>query len=63
MDIYTASECAYKNGYEKGIADFAKRLKENIDNGKIYRTVDDYELTITHIKNTAKELTKNDAEV
>lgn len=63
MNIHDATEYSWKNGYEKGIADFAKRLKENIDNGKIYRTVDDYELTITHIKNTAKELTKNDAEV
>ena len=62
MDIYTASEVSYKNGYEKGIADFAKRLKDNIDNGELYRTVDDYELTITHIKNTARELTKNEAE-
>lgn len=61
MNIHDATEISYKNGYEKGIADFAKRLKENIDNGKLYSTVDDYELTITHIKNTAKELMKNDA--
>ena len=62
MNIHDATEQAYKNGYEAGVKEFAKRLKDNIDYGKIYRTVDDYELTITHIKNTAKELTKNDAE-
>ena len=62
MDKYAIAEVAYKNGYEAGVKEFAKRLKDNIDYGKLYRTVDDYELTITHIKNTARELTKNDAE-
>ena len=28
MKIYEATEQAYKNGYEKGIKDFAERLKE-----------------------------------
>ena len=56
MNIHDATEQAYKNGYEAGVKEFAKRLKDNIDYGKIYRTVDDYELTITHIKNTAREL-------
>ena len=63
MNIHDATEISYKNGYEAGVKEFAEKLKENIDYGKLYRTVDDYELTITHIKNTARELTKNDAEV
>ena len=29
MDIHLATEQAYKNGYEKGVKDFAERLREN----------------------------------
>lgn len=56
MDKYTMTEEAYKNGYEAGVKKFAEKLKENIDNGELYGTVDDYLLTVNHIKSVAKEL-------
>ena len=28
MDIYTASEVAYKNGYKAGVKELAEKLKE-----------------------------------
>ena len=56
MDQYTMTEEAYKNGYEAGIKKFAEKLKENIDNGELYSTVDDYLLTTNHIKSVVKEL-------
>lgn len=49
MDIYTAQEVAYKNGYEAGVKEFAKKLKEMLG-VKNFGLVD----------NLAKELTKND---
>lgn len=53
MDIYTASETAYKNGYEAGVKEFAEKFKQLIG-------VKDFGL----VDNLAKELTesKNDLE-
>lgn len=31
MDIHTATEQAYKNGYEDGVKDFAERLRKLCD--------------------------------
>ena len=31
MDMHTATEVAYKNGYEQALNDFEKKLKEQID--------------------------------
>ena len=56
MHIHDMTEEAYKNGYEAGIKKFAESLKENIDNGELYDTVDDYLLTTNHIKSVVKEL-------
>lgn len=37
MDMYTATEVAYKNGYEKALNDFEQLLKKQIDeNSKWY---------------------------
>lgn len=58
MHIHDMTEEAYKNGYEAGVKKFAEKLKENIDNGELYDTVDDYLLTTNHIKRVAKELTE-----
>lgn len=30
MNIYNATEIAFKNGYEKGVKDFAERLSDKI---------------------------------
>ena len=59
MDIYTAQEVAYKNGYEAGVKEFAARLKEyfllNLAEKISVITADD-------VDKLKKELTKNDAE-
>ena len=36
MNIYDAAEYAYKNGYEAGATDFAKKLKEKLGVEKNY---------------------------
>lgn len=38
------------------IKEFAERLKMRIDEGELYTTSDDYELTINHIDNLVKEM-------
>lgn len=60
MDIYTASEVAYKNGYEAGVKEFAKRLEADFVSYANYGGKNVKFL----IKNLAKELTesKNDLE-
>lgn len=45
MDVYTATEQAYRNGYENGIVDIVNYLKENscfydIDNYHSFRAID-----------------------
>ena len=45
MDAYTATEQAYKNGYENGIKEFINYLKDNscfydIDNYHSFRAID-----------------------
>ena len=30
MNVYTATEQAYKNGYEAGVKEFAERFKEKV---------------------------------
>ncbi len=61
MDIYTASETAYKNGYEAGVKIFAERLKAqyvDYDNnvgavGKstLYKAIDRIKKELTESKN------------
>lgn len=48
MDIYTASETAYKNGFNSGVKEFAEKLKEMLG-VKNFGLVD----------NLAKELTES----
>ena len=45
MDVYIATEQAYKNGYENGIKEFINYLKDNscfydIDNYHSFRAID-----------------------
>lgn len=44
----------------EAIKEFAERLKENIDNGELYTTSSDYEMTIEHIDNLVKEMVGDD---
>ena len=57
MDIHTATECAYKNGYKAGAKDFAEKFKELLNfyypNQKFIHT---------HIDNLLQELTGNEKE-
>ena len=62
MDIYTASEVAYKNGYEAGVKEFAERL-EHAEYGQLDWEYGTIIYTQVDIDNVLKELTKNDAEV
>lgn len=61
MDIYTASEVAYKNGYEAGVKEFAERL-EHGEHGQLDWEYGTIIYTQNDIDNVLKELTKNDAE-
>mgnify|MGYP003419257891 CR=1 len=45
MDVYTATEQAYKNGYDNGIKEFVNYLKEHscfydLDNYHSFRAID-----------------------
>lgn len=70
MDIYTAQEVAYKNGYEAGVKEFAEKFKEkagsivtSCQGYEIYETKQ-YQISAVDFDNLAKELTesKNDLE-
>ena len=56
MDIHTATECAYKNGYKAGMKDFAERLKEIKLNKQVLRLP----LLDLDIDNLLKEMTGKD---
>lgn len=52
MTINEATEQAYKNGYAKGIKDFAERLKEHTHDIVLYGQI----VTVSRIDNLAKEM-------
>ena len=64
MDIHTATEQAYKNGYKAGMKDFAEKLKKQgipITVGKGHSRV--YVMCSNiHIDNLLEELTGNEKE-
>lgn len=51
MDIYTAQEVAYKNGYEAGVKEFAERLHQKcaIDRGFAVMPEDAIEITLKEL--------------
>lgn len=65
MDIYTASEISYKNGYEAGVKEFAKELYNQVIEYETYDSHYTYEI-LDRIENLEEylvgKLTKNDAE-
>jgi hypothetical protein len=52
MKIYEATEQAYKNGYEKGIKDFAERLKEHTHDIVLYGQI----VTVSRIDILVEEM-------
>ena len=52
MKIHEATEQAYKNGYAKGIKDFAERLKEHTHDIVLYGQI----VTVSRIDNLAEEM-------
>ena len=57
MDEFTATEIAYKNGYNQAISDVEKLLKQKIDNqtklyGKYFKfaVYDSIDKTVTELK-------------
>ena len=52
---------AIKQAKSEAIREFAERLKINIDEGELYTTSSDYEMTIDHIDNLVKEMVGDSA--
>lgn len=52
MKTHDATEEAYKNGYAKGIKDFAERLKEHTHDIVLYGQI----VTVSRIDNLAEEM-------
>ena len=63
MNIYDATETAYKNGYKAGVKDFAERLKGKVE-AEIYDDVDPsgetlrYEYYIVYVEDIDEALTE-----
>lgn len=55
MNIHDATECAYKNGYDTGVKEFAERLKNEVAHIPAWGRVAE-----KRINELLKELTGND---